>query len=227
MMQSAVLQSSRISRDRLTIPQKARYLRCVPEPTSGGGRGGGALSAEDAAARADVALVQAVAEGDRQALAKLYSRYSPCLLAVAQRILGERREAEDLLHDVFLEVWRQAAQFDAARGTVRAWLLMRMRSRSLDRRKSAGFSRVVALEDQNDVRATSDDTLGPDRNTVRNALQALPEDQRLVLELGYFEGLSSTEIAARIDAPVGTVKSRVAAALAKLRAGLGAPGGAR
>jgi RNA polymerase sigma-70 factor (ECF subfamily) len=177
---------------------------------------------DDAAAQADAALVKAVAEGDRKALAQLYQRFAPSLLAVALRILGERREAEDLLHDVFLEVWRQAAQFDPARGTVRAWLLMRMRSRSLDRRKSAGFSRVVSLEDQDDVRATAgeDDALAPDRSAVRRALGELPEDQRVVLELGYFEGLSSTEIAARINVPVGTVKSRVAAALAKLRLGM-------
>src|SRR6185436_426972 len=106
----------------------------------------------------------------------------------------------------FLEVWRQAAQFDPARGTVRAWLLMRMRSRSLDRKKSAGFSRVVALdESREEARATADDAFAPDRSAVRRALGELPEEQRVVLELGYFEGLSSTEIAAKIDVPVGTV----------------------
>ena len=185
---------------------------------------------DEAAARADAALVKAVADGDRKALAQLYNRFAPSLMAVAQRILGDRREAEDLLHDVFLEVWRQASQFDPARGTVRAWLLMRMRSRSLDRKKSAGFSRVVSLEaNKEDVRAQSDDTFAPDRTAVRKALAELPEEQRVVLELGYFEGLSSTEIAAKIDVPVGTVKSRVAAALAKLRLEMAEPepGGAQ
>ena len=174
----------------------------------------------------DAGLVKAIAAGDRKALAQLYGRFAPCMTALAQRILGERREAEDLLHDVFLEVWRQAAQFDPERGTVRAWLLMRMRSRSLDRRKSAGFSRVVSLEEQkDDVRAPAEDAFAADRNAVRRALAQLPDDQRQVLELGYFEGLSSTEIAARISVPVGTVKSRVAAALTKLRAGLVPEGG--
>jgi RNA polymerase sigma-70 factor (ECF subfamily) len=181
-----------------------------------------------AAEQAEAAWVHAMAAGDRQALSRLYDRYAPSLLALAQRILGDRRESEDLLHDVFLEVWRQAAQFDAARGTVRAWLVMRMRSRALDRRKSAAFSRVVSLEGQREeARGSGDDTLGPDRAAVRRALAELPEDQRLVLELGYFEGLSSTEIAARIGVPVGTVKSRVAAALSKLRAGLAEPVGTR
>jgi RNA polymerase sigma-70 factor (ECF subfamily) len=176
--------------------------------------------------------VKAVAEGDRKALAQLYNRFAPSLMAVAQRILGERREAEDLLHDVFLEVWRQAAQFDPARGTVRGWLLMRMRSRSLDRKKSAGYSRAVPLDaTREEARAapspspSGDDAFAHDRSAVRKALAELPEDQRVVLELGYFEGLSSTEIAARINVPVGTVKSRVAAALAKLRLGLSVPEG--
>jgi RNA polymerase sigma-70 factor (ECF subfamily) len=199
----------------------------VSEPTEEGGQGGSRTGGpvEAAAAQRDAELVAAIAAGDRKALAALYQRFAPSLMAVGQRILGDRREAEDLLHDVFLEVWRQAGQFDRARGTVRAWLLMRMRSRSLDRRKSAGFSRVVSLEErQEEVRATGDDALAPDRSALRRALADLPEEQRLVLELGYFEGLSSTEIAARIAAPVGTVKSRVAAALAKLRQGLGAGG---
>jgi RNA polymerase sigma-70 factor (ECF subfamily) len=175
---------------------------------------------------ADAEVVAAIAGGDRKALAALYQRFAPSLMAVGLRVLGDRREAEDLLHDVFLEVWRQAAQFDPARGTVRAWLLMRMRSRSLDRRKSAAFSRMVSIEEQRDeVRAPSeDDTLAPDRQALRRALAALPEEQRTVLELGYFQGLSSTEIAARLSIAVGTVKSRVAAALAKLRSGLSAGG---
>jgi RNA polymerase sigma-70 factor (ECF subfamily) len=173
----------------------------------------------------DAALIGAIAQGDREALARLYGRYGGSLLAIAQRILSDRREAEDLLHDVFLEVWRHAGHYDAARGSVRAWLLMRMRSRALDRRKSAGFSRVVSLEGRadNDRMAREDPAFAPDRQAVRRALAELPDEQRVVLELGYFEGLSSSEIAARVEAPVGTVKSRVAAALAKLRAGLQAP----
>jgi RNA polymerase sigma-70 factor (ECF subfamily) len=127
-----------------------------------------------------------------------------------------------VLHDVFLEVWRAAADYDEARGSVRAWLIMRMRSRSLDRRKAAGFARVVSLDERGDTTRSNDDPSSqPDRDTVRRALADLPPEQRQVLELGYFEGLSSTEIATRIEAPVGTVKSRVAAALGKLRAVLG------
>ncbi|MGZ3417255.1 MAG: sigma-70 family RNA polymerase sigma factor [Polyangiales bacterium] len=186
--------------------------------------GGGSNSMMDDDGR----LVAAMANGDRTALASLYDRYAALLLAVAARILGDRREAEDLLHDVFLEVWRQAEAYEASRGTVRAWLLVRLRSRAIDRKKSAGATRVVAVDPERLLEerdpASDDPAFGPDRAALRVALASLPEDQRTVLELGYFEGLSSSEIAARIDAPIGTVKSRVAAALSKLRAGLGDSG---
>jgi RNA polymerase sigma-70 factor (ECF subfamily) len=171
----------------------------------------------------DVSLIKGAADGDRDSLAGLYDRYSPALLAIGRRILGDRREAEDLLHDVFLEVWRQASDYDEARGSVRAWLLMRMRSRALDRRKAAVFSRRADLPPSDSVAepaSSEDPALGADRDAVRRALASLPSEQRLVLELGYFEGLSSSEIAERVSAPIGTVKSRVAAALAKLRSGI-------
>ncbi len=179
----------------------------------------------------DAQLVASMARGDRAALAALYDRYASTMLAVAVRMLGERRESEDLLHDVFLEAWRQSADFDPQRGSVRAWLMIRVRSRALDRRKSAGATRVRSLDSEPIEPATNasdDPSLGPDRARVSAALARLPDEQRTVLELGYFEGLSSSEIAERIGAPIGTVKSRVAAALGKLRAMLAdQPGDAR
>jgi RNA polymerase sigma-70 factor (ECF subfamily) len=172
----------------------------------------------------DVLLVRSAAKGDSQALAGLYDRYGSVLLAVGQRILGNPREAEDLLHDVFLEVWRRAADYDRGRGSVRAWLLMRMRSRALDRKRAQSRSKVLLVDDgklpERESSSSEDPSLAPDRRRVRNAVAALPEDQRMVLELGYFEGLTSTEIAAEVDIPVGTVKSRVARGLSQLRTAL-------
>jgi RNA polymerase sigma-70 factor (ECF subfamily) len=164
----------------------------------------------------DAALVQAMASGDRTALASLYERHASLLLGLALKIVRERREAEDLLHDVFLEAWRQARHFDPKRGRVRTWLAIRMRSRALDLQKSARVSRnagdagLEIVPDEGEVKS-------PDHARVREALAGLGDDQRRVVELAYFEGLSCSEIAERIAIPIGTVKSRLAAGLGKLR----------
>lgn len=176
----------------------------------------------------DATLMTAVAGGDKGCLARLYDRYASVLMAVGVRMLGQRREAEDLLHDVFLEVWRQAGDYDPARGSVRTWILMRMRSRALDRLKSAAHSRSTSLDEapvHEAPQGGDDPTLAADRSRVRRALTSLPDEQRSVLELAYFEGLSSQEIATRVGVPVGTVKSRVAAGMTKLRAVLLPAGG--
>lgn len=175
----------------------------------------------DAGDADDEALVVAMAAGDRGALATLYERHSSLLLGLALRIVRERREAEDLLHDVFLEAWRSAKDFDPKRGRVRTWLAIRMRSRALDLQKSARVSRNSG---DAGLEVIVDDSEGtsPDHQRVRGALAQLAQDQRKVLELAYFEGLSCTEIAERVAIPVGTVKSRIAAGLSRLRTGLAA-----
>jgi RNA polymerase sigma-70 factor (ECF subfamily) len=169
----------------------------------------------------DVAVVAAMARGKAEALGELYNRFAPIMLPLAERITGTAAAAEDVVHDVFLEAWRHAADYDASRGSVRAWLLLRTRSRSLDLRKSAAVARSVPIADDawlGEIAGAADDCLGgPDQAKMRRALGGLPREQREVLLLGYFEGLSSSEIAGRVGIPVGTVKSRVAAALSALR----------
>jgi len=179
------------------------------------------LAGDDA--ELDAALVAAMARGDRDALSRLYDRHASLLLGLALRIVRERRDAEDLLHDVFLEAWRSANDFDPTRGRVRTWLAIRMRSRALDLQKSARVSRSAG---DAGLELVVDDTAGtsPDHARVRTALAELSPDQRAVLELAYFEGLSCTEIAARVAIPVGTVKSRIAAGLERLRGQLARSG---
>ena len=171
----------------------------------------------------DIALGAGLAEGDRGALARLYERHAGVLLAVALRIVRERREAEDLLHDVLLEAWKHAKDFDPKRGRVRTWLAIRMRSRALDLQKSARVSRNAGDAGLEIVVDESERT-SPDHARVRSALAELGEDQRTVVELAYFEGLSCSEIAAKIAVPIGTVKSRLAAGLRRLRDGLAGGG---
>lgn len=175
------------------------------------------MTGEDAE---DAAWVAAMAAGDTGALARLYERHAGVLLGLALRIVRERREAEDLLHDVFLEAWRAAGDFDPNRGRVRTWLAIRMRSRALDHQKSARVSRNAGDAGLEIVPDDSERT-SPDHARVRAAVSALAEDQRRVLELAYFDGLTCTEIAERIGIPVGTVKSRLSAAMAKLRTSFG------
>ena len=168
---------------------------------------------------ADEVLVAAMAAGDRAALATLYERHASLLLGLALRIVRERREAEDLLHDVFLEAWRTAKDFDPKRGRVRTWLAIRMRSRALDLQKSARVSRNTG-DAGLDLLVDEAEGASPDHGRVRSALAELGSDQRRVLELAYFEGLSCSEIAKRVAIPVGTVKSRLFRARRQLQSSL-------
>jgi RNA polymerase sigma-70 factor (ECF subfamily) len=171
----------------------------------------------------DAARVAAIAAGDRAALAALYDGYSPLLFALARRILGNAAAAEDLLHDVFLEVWHHAAEYSPERGSVAAWLTVRTRSRALDRLgKSSRDARAVERATVEHADATAPSApAAVDGLRVRELALALPSELVAVLDLAYFEGLSSSEIAARLQTPIGTVKSRMARALALLREAMG------
>jgi RNA polymerase sigma-70 factor (ECF subfamily) len=172
----------------------------------------------------DAHLLVASSRGDVSALGRLYDRHAPAMLGVASRILRGRQDAEDLVHDVFVEAWQKAGDYDARRGSVRSWLLVRVRSRGIDRLRSLEAARRAAMIPSGAEGDRSEPRWdGPDRERARAALAALPEEQRRLVELGYYEGLSCAEMAQRVGIPVGTVKSRLAAAVAKLRQTLAAP----
>jgi RNA polymerase sigma-70 factor (ECF subfamily) len=172
----------------------------------------------------DEALITGAAGGDADALARLYDRYAPVLLSVGQRILGGRGDAEDLLHDVFVEVWQQAGDYSPERGSVKSWMFLRMRSRAIDRLRLAS-NKNVELGDSILATVTrepaEDPVLAPDRAQVRSTLQGLPPDQRVAIELAYFAGLSGAQIAMQLGVPLGTVKTRLALGMSKLRAAFG------
>ncbi len=182
------------------------------------------VSSSTETAREDLRLMVRVQSGDRAALATLYDRYSGYLLAIGYRMVTSREAAEDILQDVFVEAWQKAGQYRPDRAAVKTWLSMRMRSRCLDRLKAPAQSKSESMPDGYEPPSHYSAGRLPrlvDAGRAAEALAALPPEQRKVLELGYYRGLSSTEISEKLGVPTGTVKSRTRAALARLRDGFG------
>lgn len=175
---------------------------------------------------ADVDLLRRIAEGDVRAVGELYDRYGPTLFPIALRILRERSEAEDILHDAFVAVNERAYQYTPERGSVVAWLVTLVRNLSIDRmrrreRRGALARDVLPHEPPASVRDPEQLTSeAGERAKIRRVLANLPDAQRQTLEVAFFEGLSYPEIAARENVPLGTIKSRAARALAALREAL-------
>src|SRR5438132_11655940 len=165
-------------------------------------------------------LLRAIARGDETALAYVYDRYRLILFSLIFRILHDREEAEDVLQETFLQVWRRAGDFDEARGRAFTWLVTVARSRALDRLRALG-SRARLAEaapvPQQVGDAAEEAFQSEQAEVVRRALAQIPADQRQALLLAYFEGLTQMEIAARLGAPLGTVKTRMRAGMIRLR----------
>jgi len=178
---------------------------------------------------ADRDLVARAAAGEERAIAGLYDRYGHVLYAVAYRIVGERADAEEVVVDAFAQAWRDAPRFEPARGSVAGWLTMIVRSRALDlvrarsRRHRITTTAAAARPDAPLAMGARqpDPTVGMDhaerRREVREALAALSAPQREAIELAYYEGLSQSEIAERLQEPLGTIKTRIRLGMQKLR----------
>ena len=171
----------------------------------------------------DVELLHAVARGDEAALARLYDSYRVILFGLLVRILNSREEAEDVLQDVFIQIWRRAKDFDEKRGRPFTWLVTLTRSRGIDRLRQLGARQRLAVSAEHDRSEEASDALSDtikvaQKEIVKSALAQLPEEQRNTLVLAYFEGLTQSEIASRLGAPLGTVKTRMRSGLIKLRA---------
>lgn len=176
----------------------------------------------DSAQVSDVELIAAIARRDEQALALLYDRYKVILFGLVLRILHSRQEAEDVLQEVFLQVWNKAVDFDEARGRPFTWLVTLTRSRAIDRLRSLASRERVAQNAAHETMGETSDAIkdairSEEGRVVRDALQELPEEQRRVLELAYFEGLTQSEVANRLGTPLGTVKTRMRSGMTKLR----------
>jgi RNA polymerase sigma-70 factor (ECF subfamily) len=172
-------------------------------------------------------LVEEVASGDASALATLYRALAPSVYGLALRITRDRSAADEVVVDTFWQVWRQASRYDGVRGEPIAWILTIARSRALDRLRSLRRSRSVEGIDvletaSSDESPETDLRLAERAAAVRAAFEFLPGGQRQALELAYFDGLSHTEIAARLGEPLGTVKTRIRSGLTRMREALGA-----
>ena len=177
----------------------------------------------------DVKLLKAIAARDEAALAQLYDRYRVILFGLLMRILNNREEAEDVLQEVFLQVWRKADDFDENRGRPFTWLVTLARSRGIDRlRTLAARDRVAEAGAKEVVEAISDAATdafkSEQRGLVNKALAQLPDEQKRPLMLAYFDGLTQSEIATRLGAPLGTVKTRMRSGLINLREQLAGKG---
>lgn len=164
------------------------------------------------------ALIARIRAGDESAMADMYDRYSGIVYGVALRVLGNTSAAEDVLQEVFLQLWRNPQAFDADRGRLAPWLAVIARNRSIDLLRKRPMeddidelpiSTGVNLEDEASERIAID--------KVRGVLAQLPDEQRKMLEMAYFEGLTHTEIASKTGEPLGTVKTRIRYGLLALR----------
>ena len=189
---------------------------------AGDGARGAAAGSGPGPEPSDAKLLAAIADGSEDALTELYERYSAVVLAVALRILHDRQEAEDVLVDVFQELWTRAQRYDPSRGGVLNYLNLLARSRALDRRRRLVRGQMPGGEA---AETTRDEHPGPAeaahlaerRAQVRQAITRLKPEHQAALELFYFHGLTQAQVAARLEEPLGTVKTRIRNGLIQLR----------
>jgi RNA polymerase sigma-70 factor, ECF subfamily len=175
-------------------------------------------SADEKGLPTDLALVVAIRSGEQSAMAALYDRYSSIVYSVALWVLGDTGAAEDILQEVFLQLWRSPGSFDASRGHLGAWLAVIARNRAIDglrKRRPESDVEDVVLSIEPDLADEADRARTAEK--VRGVLGTMPAAQRSALEMAYFEGLTHTEIAAKTGEPLGTIKTRIRAGLTTLR----------
>ncbi len=182
-----------------------------------------APSAKDQPQMTDSMLMARIRTGDEDALAALHDRYAAVVYSVALRVLGETTQAEDILQDIFIQLWRNPQRFDASRGSLGAWLAVIARHRAIDqlrrRRPESDIEDVVISVDTR-LEQSTDRSMAIAK--IRAAVERLPVEQRQPLELAFFQGLTHSEIADKTGEPLGTIKTRIRSALLALRKALAA-----
>ena len=166
----------------------------------------------------EAALIERIQAGDETAMTDMYDRYSGIVYGVALRVLGNTTAAEDVLQEVFLQLWRNPQAFDANRGRLSAWLAVIARNRAIDHlRKRPPEEDIDELPISTGVNLENEAAQRLAIEKIRGVLSQLPQDQRRLLEMAFFEGMTHTEIAAKSGEPLGTVKTRIRTGLLALR----------
>lgn len=171
----------------------------------------------------DAALIDRVVAKDETALAALYDRYGGMLLSVVNRILRDQQAAEEILQDIFYQLWRTASQFDISRGSVPGWLVVIGRNRAISYLRRHIPSQGEELVENTVVLPVNLESKAAQKQLlarVKGALEGLPKEQRAAVELAYFEGMTHSEIARRTGDPLGTVKTRLRSAMEALKRNL-------
>jgi RNA polymerase sigma-70 factor (ECF subfamily) len=173
---------------------------------------------------AAVALLARIAQGDREAFGRFYDAFAGLALGLIRRILRDPAASEDVLQEVFWQIWLEAGRYDSRRGSPEAWVVMRAKTRAIDRlrairRREKTFVAPVdeAVSRSREAPGENPGVAAETKGLVRSALDGLPEPQRRVVELAFFEGLTQSEIASRLGEPLGTVKTRARLGLERLR----------
>ncbi len=175
---------------------------------------------------AEIELLKRIGQGDRRSFEELYDRFSGVLFSTAYRVLNNQEAAEDVLQDVFIQIWEKAALYDSARGKPMTWTITLTRNKAIDRLRSTQrrsrlrdeMQRESETSEQFDDRNSFDAAASGDtKKLVRDAIQRLSKDQREALELAFFSSLTQMEIAERLNEPLGTVKARIRRGMMRLK----------
>lgn len=170
----------------------------------------------------DQQLIEKVKNGDKTAFKEVYSKFSQVTYNLALRILKDKEDAEEVVQEIFLQVWNKAYSYDSERGALSTWVLNIARSRAIDKLRTVGYRNKNVEIDEEKLKSNADlsqtiEDKDENKNVIRQALESLPDKQRIAIELVYFEGLTHIEAAEKLEEPVGTIKTRIRLGVLKLK----------